>query len=951
MGTAKGRGTPKRGEDGAAAAKAPGGTDPRYLWPARETREARLAAATELVARARELPAGVELLLGTRPLPARVGTLEPERVLEHLTPKRLRLAAGIVELCARLGSELREGSYLLESLVEELEKLEPARAPSEAQVAALASLASRGLRLGDLPAEAAKVPSHLVALAREAGLGLEYLLGNLEKVLHLMKAFGVRSRARNLSSLYHNYASGFFACDLSAVAPVSLAQAVERAAALERQGSTLLVFAQGQFNRGLGACGVEELAELVAETEESYGVAAGEVRRFFAACLAEEEARLAAAPALELAALLRCFRFSEEERELVGQAAGGAGSEDPRHWMESELGRALVTLRPRLNWLAYAAGVRQAGEPAAWAADAGVVRALEELSTLGRGLSVTLTSGRRGTREERPLAELSGEALLFELYCLAVLEKRRLDEVVQTAVRTLRLVVELENRDPVARLDELVAARLGGESFATLLGTQGIVLRNAPLLAALEALRSLADKVELAVPLDRGGAVPVADVAVDDFRRAVIRLGRALQTPHSPERVLAVIVDKIVPEVRRLPRQVIAPGAHDLGRLVSLALSGVPARYALRRPWKTVNLDQLVTCGTGLEPGIRNCLGCPVNNLYGTVLKTAQSLGYDEIITYEATGCFEVYSGIWPYTGKVFPSLHGVFGGAASELLGGLAAKRARAKFAAKHGAQPAASNGSLPRTLHLGWGGDGATFDIGFGNLSGLFSRLQRLGRDELAESLHQRALYVCYDNEGYQNTGNQYSAATAPGGNTTTNPRGKARTLGNDLRKKPIVEIIADHGVPLSARLNIHRQQHISRVVARALEDGDRGSFIHFLQPCTTGWKFTADSLTYDLSHLAEAGGLFSPVTIEHGVPYLELYPTPRDPAEVFMTLQARFKHLVDLGVTAKADLERVMDYYRGEWQRNLELCGFEAEIPRAERLAYLDEDHRLPRVSQGV
>jgi len=27
------------------------------------------------------------------------------------------------------------------------------------------------------------------------------------------------------------------------------------------------------------------------------------------------------------------------------------------------------------------------------------------------------------------------------------------------------------------------------------------------------------------------------------------------------------------------------------------------------------------------------------------------------------------------------------------------------------------------------------------------------------------------------------------------------------------------------------------------RALEDGIDGAFLHFLQPCTTGWKFTAD------------------------------------------------------------------------------------------------------------
>jgi pyruvate ferredoxin oxidoreductase beta subunit len=126
------------------------------------------------------------------------------------------------------------------------------------------------------------------------------------------------------------------------------------------------------------------------------------------------------------------------------------------------------------------------------------------------------------------------------------------------------------------------------------------------------------------------------------------------------------------------------------------------------------------------------------------------------------------------------------------------------------NGAQGAAYRAGLKRTLHLGWGGDGATFDIGVGNLSGLFSRLQKLSQDELDRELDQRALFVCYDNEGYQNTGNQYSAASTPGGNTTTNPQGEERPIGNDLRKKPIVEIMAAHGASVS-RMNIHRQEHI--------------------------------------------------------------------------------------------------------------------------------------------
>ena len=51
--------------------------------------------------------------------------------------------------------------------------------------------------------------------------------------------------------------------------------------------------------------------------------------------------------------------------------------------------------------------------------------------------------------------------------------------------------------------------------------------------------------------------------------------------------------------------------------------------------------------------------------------------------------------------------------------------------------------------------GGDGATVDIGFGALSGMFER----GDD---------VLYICYDNEAYMNTGVQRSGATPPAART---------------------------------------------------------------------------------------------------------------------------------------------------------------------------------------
>ena len=55
--------------------------------------------------------------------------------------------------------------------------------------------------------------------------------------------------------------------------------------------------------------------------------------------------------------------------------------------------------------------------------------------------------------------------------------------------------------------------------------------------------------------------------------------------------------------------------------------------------------------------------------------------------------------------------------------------------------------------------GGDGSTFDIGFGSLSGMLER----GDD---------VLYLCTDNASYGNTGGQRSGATPLRAATTTHP-----------------------------------------------------------------------------------------------------------------------------------------------------------------------------------
>jgi|GEM_PF-205005 len=914
-----------------------------FFCSSADDRELAETRAKKLIEKCSALPSGVNLLISEQPLATSVAELDVERFMGLVPADKYHVVRIIIEIAHLLNVEIRPDNYLVDNIIKELDKLPAFTTFKEEYYQILDVLKKSGLKLKDMPDSTEQTHKMLLELSKKSSIAPEYLIGNFNKVALLCRLFGVRDRTLNISSQYHNYFYGSEDVVLISEISTPVPNLLKRATQLSKNGVRITLFNKGKFNQKMTELSEEKLQELLNEHDENYDVEEGTFAHFISSILHNEEQRLKKTPDLSLNELIKAVKFSSREREAVVFSSASAQMGEPHSWKESELGQALMKMRNNLNWLTVSIGIEAAGDLEQNHKNELLQTQVRNLQKLAGSYVITLSTGQTGVLSERRISEITPEELLFDLYCLAVLEKYQMKEVVKTATAILTLICQLENRDPAIDLDILIKARLNGEPYVSLLGTQGLIMRNTPLINALDALRSLKNKVSLSIETRDNKQVPITEIPIEAFRQSILLMGRCLQSRPEPERILGIINERIVPEITKLPVQVIAKGEHKLEWIVELAMAGIPARYPLRRPWKKLDLGPSVSHGSYLEPGTRNCLGCPVNNLYGLVMKSALGADYEEIITYEATGCFEVYSGIWPYTGKKTPSIHGVFGGVPSEMLGGYAAKRARTRYELKKGVTP-----SSQKTLHLGWGGDGATFDIGFGNLSGLFSRLQKITKDELEGDLHQRALYVCYDNEGYQNTGNQYSAASAPGGHTTTNPRGEAQTIGNDLCKKPIAEIVTDHGVSFVARLNIHRQEHITRVISRALEDGDKGGFIHFLQPCTTGWKFASDHLTYDLSHLSEEGGLFSPVTFEYGTPYLEIYPTPRNPGKSFLQMQARFRHLLGGGNIAKQNMCLVTEYYQNEWDRNLKLTGFDGEIPQADRFEYLEDEHRMPKIS---
>ena len=82
---------------------------------------------------------------------------------------------------------------------------------------------------------------------------------------------------------------------------------------------------------------------------------------------------------------------------------------------------------------------------------------------------------------------------------------------------------------------------------------------------------------------------------------------------------------------------------------------------------------------------------------------------------------------------------------------------------------------------------GDGATADCGFQSLSGAAERGTKM-------------LYVCYDNEGYMNTGYQRSSTTSLGSSTSTTPAGDAIN-GKEQQQKYLPLIMAMHNIEYCA------------------------------------------------------------------------------------------------------------------------------------------------------
>jgi pyruvate ferredoxin oxidoreductase beta subunit len=273
---------------------------------------------------------------------------------------------------------------------------------------------------------------------------------------------------------------------------------------------------------------------------------------------------------------------------------------------------------------------------------------------------------------------------------------------------------------------------------------------------------------------------------------------------------------------------------------------------------------RLVEKAEYFSAGHRACQGCAEVLAVRLVLK---ALGRNTIVAM-ATGCMEIVSSPLPTTNWEVPWIHVAFENASAVASG------------CESGMKAMMRKGKMPpkKINFVAMGGDGATADIGMGQLSGALER----GHD---------MIYVCYDNEAYMNTGIQRSSSTPWGATTTTSPAGKM-SKGQHTQKKDLPKIAIAHNIPyVATACPSFPFDLMEKVQKAAAVQGP--AYLQIFSVCPTGWRIPPeDAIKY--GRLAVNTCVFPLYEYEYGKYRLTYRPSPILPVREYIEGQGRFRHL---------------------------------------------------------
>jgi len=245
-----------------------------------------------------------------------------------------------------------------------------------------------------------------------------------------------------------------------------------------------------------------------------------------------------------------------------------------------------------------------------------------------------------------------------------------------------------------------------------------------------------------------------------------------------------------------------------------------------------------------------------------------------------------VLQGLFPVASTKLPCLNVTFASTAAAATGVREALKAQGR----------------DHTRVVAWAGDGGTADIGIQALSGAAER----GDD---------FLFICYDNEGYMNTGVQRSGTTPQGAITTNKP-----LRGTQQRKKDVPAIMTAHGIDYvattSAAYPLDLYDKINKAIAL---QGTK--YIHIHTPCPPGWGYEP-RYSIKIGRLAVETGYYDLYEVEKGAFRLTgaseklLEKQQLVPVRDYLQSQARFRVLTEDQIAelqAQIDAKWAM-YYQG-------------------------------------
>jgi len=300
--------------------------------------------------------------------------------------------------------------------------------------------------------------------------------------------------------------------------------------------------------------------------------------------------------------------------------------------------------------------------------------------------------------------------------------------------------------------------------------------------------------------------------------------------------------------------------------------------------------ERSVTQEEYFASGHRACVGCGEALAVRLACKALES----NVIVVMATGCMEVVSTQYPQTAWRIPWIHTLFentAAVASGIEAGLKVLNRKGRRQDKD-------------VKVIGMAGDGGTSDIGLQALSGAFER----GHD---------LLYICFDNEAYQNTGNQRSSATPLGAATTTSPVGR-ESIGQYTWKKNLPAIAAAHNIHYVATACPSYPFDLMDKVVKGKETKGP-AFIQILSVCPTGWRCSPE-LTIQIGRLAVETGMFPLYEIEDGEYKLSVKLPELKPLQEYFSLQGRFRHL------SEDNTQEIQDRINRDYIKLMEKAGTE-------------------------